>query len=223
MKMAHLFRVRALLIVLVHFLATSATAQVDCTNADNLCTGDPCVIPSVEIVGPCTVDFGTRALVIAGTLRTPVFADIDFSAGSIRVDGRILASDTSEVHLSASSVFVLKGEYRGTAATDLLVDAGGDVELDGRLTLSSPPLGSGTMTVDAGGLLTVSKQIKSDGFLFLKGAQGVHVKAPIRARMTFTDLIASGGGITIDAPIGFRPCQAKRTRAPSWSKAPVTS
>ena len=47
--------------------------QVDCTNPDDLCTGDPCVIPAVEVVSPCVADFGARTVVVGGRLRVRDF------------------------------------------------------------------------------------------------------------------------------------------------------
>ena len=40
--------VAALILGVVVLVAAPVEAQVDCSNPDNLCTGDPCVIPSVE-------------------------------------------------------------------------------------------------------------------------------------------------------------------------------
>jgi len=46
-------------LVTVLLLAAPGRAQVDCSDPDNLCTGDPCVIPALELPSDCTVDFGT--------------------------------------------------------------------------------------------------------------------------------------------------------------------
>jgi hypothetical protein len=66
-------------------LAATAHAQVDCSNPDNLCTGDPCVIPPIEVQVPCVVDFGTRTVEIPDMLRVPAAPepnnDVSFSAG----------------------------------------------------------------------------------------------------------------------------------------------
>lgn len=45
-------------------LAGAAHAQpIDCSDPDNLCTGDPCVISGpIAVQSPCVADFGTRAL-----------------------------------------------------------------------------------------------------------------------------------------------------------------
>src|SRR6185436_8010471 len=72
--------------------ALPAHAQVSCADPDNLCTGDPCVIPSIEVVPDCTVDFRPRQLVIAGTLQVPAASSLSLTAATIRVEGRLLQS-----------------------------------------------------------------------------------------------------------------------------------
>ena len=67
-------------------LVAPGGAQVDCSNPDNLCTGDPCVIPKIEPANPCVADFGARAVVILGgtiqaTATGNVTTDGGFSVG----------------------------------------------------------------------------------------------------------------------------------------------
>jgi hypothetical protein len=69
--------------------ASAGHAQVSCADADDLCTGDPCVIPSIEVADPCVVDFGARTVIVAGTLRPPPDGTMSLTAGAIEVQGRI--------------------------------------------------------------------------------------------------------------------------------------
>src|SRR2546422_10076223 len=66
--------------------AASAHAQVSCSNPDNLCTGDPCVIGDVAVERQCTVDFRPRTVQVRGRLRLPDLGELDLKAGTFQVD-----------------------------------------------------------------------------------------------------------------------------------------
>jgi len=68
-------------------VSPAAYAQVDCSNPDNLCTGDPCVIPTIEVADPCVVDFEARSVVIDGRLEVPSDGMLSMSAGTIDTTG----------------------------------------------------------------------------------------------------------------------------------------
>ena len=89
---------RAIVTLLACVLAVArvAAAPVDCSDPNNLCTGDPCVIPSLEVVPSCTVDFRPRQLVIAGTLRVPADGSLSLTAATIVLQGRLLHSDPQQ-------------------------------------------------------------------------------------------------------------------------------
>src|SRR5262245_37975338 len=68
---------------LVAVAAATASPTVDCSDPANLCTGDPCEIPAVEVLSPCVVDFGAVDLVIRGRIDVPNGGVLSFTAGSI--------------------------------------------------------------------------------------------------------------------------------------------
>ena len=141
---------RALALSLVLALSGVAGAQVDCSNPDNLCTGDPCVIPVIEPANPCTVEFGSRELVIEG-LRN--IESVDFRAQKITVAGPVRGRPAmgGSLTLTADGELTLDGpiEFAGESivaldAIDELittapirVSGGDDTPLESSLTLSS--------------------------------------------------------------------------------------
>src|SRR4029453_12723457 len=113
--------------------ALPAHAQVSCADPDNLCPGDPCVIPSIEVVPDCTVDFRPRQLVIAGTLQVPADALLSLTAAKIRAGGPLPPSAPfSPAHA------ILAGD--------------GDIDVQGGILMH----GSGDLTLDAGGSIDVA-------------------------------------------------------------------
>ena len=90
----------ALLTVLL--TAAPGRAQVDCSNPDNLCTGDPCVIGAIELPASCVVDFGTRTVIISRRLRLPPDGVLSFSAGAFTVSGSIVNQHTATSSASVS-------------------------------------------------------------------------------------------------------------------------
>src|SRR5688572_27861289 len=118
--------------------AQVAHAQVDCTNPDNLCTGDPCVIGgTVAVAASCVADFRPRTLVIAGTVTVPAGGTLTLTAASVQVTG-VLQSKSTSATVGGNPTLV---------ATD-------DIDVTGRiLTSGAQP---GTTTLDAGGNVSVS-------------------------------------------------------------------
>lgn len=194
-----------------------ASGQIDCGNPDNLCTGDPCIIQSLEILtGTCMADFGSRTLVIAGTLTVGEFVAGDFSAGDIQINGSVSVREASTVQLTAMGDVVLAGRVRLSpgqiGGPDVYIDATGNVELNGTIIASSSREVGANLDIDSGSVVTVSKRIRADGGIVgLRGTQGIAVEAPIRAAATadgfggMVSLISSAGGIAINAPISLPP------------------
>src|SRR5262249_26082168 len=129
------------IVCLVLVAPRPSAGQVDCSDPDDLCTGDPCVIGSVTVASPCVVDFGPRAVVIAGPLRAPGAGMLSLSGGTITVRGRIATSqaagaavDGADVSLSASGDLFVNGTIRTSGGNvddsgDISLTAGGDIEL----------------------------------------------------------------------------------------------
>jgi hypothetical protein len=160
------------------------------------------------VADPCTADFGSRTLVIAGTLSLPDSGDVDFSAGTIQVPGQIVSPRYPTVQLTATDDVVITGStpLRGRAGV-LQIDAGGDVDLGGRYQINAGEDESGGIGVEAGGIVSFSGSVRSsNGGMTLSGAQGVNVAGRISAPALLVggssiNLTSSGGGITIDARI----------------------
>src|SRR5262245_60062857 len=94
-------------------LSDAARAQVDCSNPDNLCIGDPCVVPSLEVMSPCVADFGARGLVVGGVLKAPGQGIVDLTAATIQVNAPIifrrLPGPPSRLTLTASGAITVSG------------------------------------------------------------------------------------------------------------------
>jgi hypothetical protein len=144
-------------------------AQVDCSNPNNLCTGDPCTIPAVTVQSPCVADFSPRTLIIGGTLNVPNGGSVSFTAGAIEVRGHIkgkhispTAGDGADVSLIASGNIEVrkKIDVTGKLSTgQIVLDAGGNILLRAALTSDAggsgvPSTGGGQVTVTADGSLT---------------------------------------------------------------------
>lgn len=165
-------------------LAATAPAQVDCSDPDDLCTGDPCRIGEVEVLSPCVVDFGARDVVLTRTLKVPSGGVLSFTAANIEVSGKLLArhigtgaAEGGDVSLAAAdSIQVLKRiDASGrTAPGAIELTAGGDVILRAPIHASakgkSPTASGGTVTVTTQGALTSTRRgrIKVKG----KGSPG---------------------------------------------------
>jgi hypothetical protein len=124
---------------------TAAHAQEDCDTPDDLCTGDPCVVGFVEVGDSCVLDFGTRALVIEGTLRFANSGELSLTAGTIQLTGRIQN---------------IPGSVAGLGPRVTLA-ASGDIDLDGPIRLASVrgAVEPGELTIQAGGSLTARSSV----------------------------------------------------------------
>ena len=208
-------------------LVAAAHAQVDCSDPNNLCTGDPCIIDdSIEVQSPCVVDFSPRALVIDQPVRVPNGGTLQFTAGSIAVNHKILGRHTragdgngASVSLIASgSITVGPGFGQiDVSARDtngaISLTAGGNVDLQRKLNARVRGIGAtasgGAITVDANGSVSTSRRARIDargktlgaaptagGSIALSGDGGV----TLRARVTTAG--SGGGTVTIDSSSG---------------------
>lgn len=202
-------------------LPSVALGQVSCANPDDLCTGDPCTITAnIDVISPCTVDFGARALVIAAVLRVPDGGTMSLTAASIvqqgPIDGRHVgngAGSGADVTLIATAGDVeLRGEIdvAGTVATGSInVQASGDILVEDGLI--AKPAGSnvtaigGNVALDAGGtiftdqtaLIDVQAANASGGVVFIDGDGGVTIEGRIHAEGN------PGGTVTLGSSAGF--------------------
>ena len=239
---AYLGVASALVVLATSLAAAPATAQVDCSVPDNLCTGDPCVIFRIEVASPCVVDFGTRFLVVAGQITVPDGGTLSLSAGRIAVlHGSIRSKSTSAgasvslsaggkveiagrirlvggegntVHVTAggdlaaggsgilvsgyrgsvvlsasnilnvSSGIVVRGGTDSVLSPTIVLSAGTNVIINGRLQATHPRIGTGgTVSADAGWLVVNGRRIGAkNGRVVLRGTAGVHVENPIDVR-----------------------------------------
>lgn len=192
-------------------VAATAAAQVDCSNPDNLCTGDPCVVPTVTVASPCNADFGSRALILDGAFRVsipePIFGSVSLSAGSIEVRGRVATRGrgSATVTLTAPGDIDVNGVIR---VQTLTVDAGGDVHV--RRPIRSTRVGQ--VAIDAGGGIVVEAPVNAvDGRAITLTAGGdIDIQRTVRAtsNSSHSVTVIAGGSVTVAAPIVARglPC-----------------
>jgi hypothetical protein len=179
--------------------ALPAHAQVSCADPDNLCTGDPCVIPSIEVVPDCTVDFRPRQLVIAGTLQVPADSLLSLTAATIRVEGRLFHSDsfsTAHAFLAAEGDIDVQGGILMHGSGDLTLDAGGSIDVAAAVTGSAGP-GTRFVTLEADGAITIGRTLRNEGPIAVRGATGVTVSKPIIALLGYSIEVSSSGGTVL--------------------------
>jgi hypothetical protein len=203
----------AVFALIVSFAVAPARAQVDCSDPDNLCTGDPCTIDEVGVLSPCVVDFGARDLVLSRTIKVPNDGVLSFTAENIEVNGKVVARHTAaaagdggDVSLIASNSIQLfkRIDVSGRATPgSVLLAAGGDVLLGAPIIASarggSATAPGGTVTVVAQGSLTSSHRARikvkgkdTPGGSVSLGAASVALDSGIDAR-------GSVGGIALVA------------------------
>jgi hypothetical protein len=212
--------------IIASLLAISATvaapgyAQVDCSNPDNLCTGDPCIIPSLAVTSPCVVDFGARTVVVDGALRVPRVQNglLDLTAARIEVPGTIRPVGTGlfmpAYSLTAIQDVIVSGRISGTqqafAGSAVTVIAGGNIELGGSIRAEK-------LVAEAGGVLTVTGRLRHASH-DLRGAAAVVLASGSinnRGGTNFggdLDISSSGGDVTIGAPIVANHLTGSRTQ-----------
>jgi hypothetical protein len=130
-----------------------AFGQVACTGPDALCTGDPCVIGSVDVADPCVVDFGARTVVVAGTIRLPTNGTLSLTAAAIEVPGSIrnLANPQNVGGAGPRVELLATGD----------VEVTGSLRLNGRVLRSLGPPVPGSLTIDAGGALRLGGNLRT--------------------------------------------------------------
>lgn len=163
----------AALALLAFVSASPARGQVSCSNPDNLCTGNPCVIGKIEVVSPCIVNFGNRTVVIGGVLKVPNAGRLDFQARTIRVEHPIAGRHTSETS-GAGAIIELN------ATGDLIVDRRIDASARSR---------AGIIVLTAGGNIELNAPVRAK-------AKGRNSTAPGGTVMAFAmgSLMSLGGG-----------------------------
>jgi hypothetical protein len=188
-------------------------AQVDCSDPNNLCTGDPCIIGPVDVQSPCVVNFGPRTVVVDGKMVLLNAAVLDFTANVIEINEQISGRnpDGSQITLTATSGDItvdkaIDGSGRVTPGT-ITLDASGNVNIDARLT-SRPRGGSapgGAITVHADNVLTITSHGRVEtkgsrhtqgGSVQLSGDAGVSVAGGVDASG------GPGGSIQITSSAG---------------------
>lgn len=209
-------------LLLLLFATSPARALVSCANPDELCTGDPCVVHSIRVESPCSVDFGDRALEIAGGFTVPPGGTLQLTAKSIVVRGRIRGRNAggtgATIGLLATGGDVETQAWidvsGGTAAGVITIAAAGNITVGNRMAARpigsvSPPAG-GSIVLDAGGTLTILRKGTIDvhgarrtsgGAADLRGAAGVTVGGVVDARGGAGGTVAlasSGGVVTLD-------------------------
>jgi hypothetical protein len=175
----------AWLLPLLLLSAIPVGAQVDCSNPDNLCTGDPCIITASAVSSPCTVDFGSRAVVIANRLQV---GSLNLTARTIAVQANIFNEIT--VRLFADETIDLDGAIVGAAH----LEAGGDINVR-RAIKGGTANGIG---LEAGNDINVTAPIKSGNILRLTAANDIEVSGPVRADEI---LFEAGGRLVLNRSV----------------------
>jgi hypothetical protein len=181
-------RPRFLVALLVLLAAAPAGGQVACSGPDALCTGDPCVVPSLTVADPCAVDFGTRTVVVAGTLRLPANGTLELRAGTLVVRGIVRNDPDSRA--------------AGGTGPQVSLDAVGDLELSGGIRLNGRRLGGtavpGMLVVRAGGRLLVDGAIRTStgptALMLAAGGDAVLAGAVVGTPGTASTLAVDAGG-----------------------------
>jgi hypothetical protein len=177
---------RTLAFVLALALAAPAGAQIDCSDPDNLCTGDPCVIPEIQPADPCTADFGERALVLEG-LRDVGTVDFTAAAG-ITVAGPIRGRPGmgGQLLLGSSGPIVVDGpiEFEDESSVEIRATLD-DVDLNAPIRLvggDDTPLDSALIIT--GFRVTVNAPIKNLGGTdaIVMGASTISIQSRITSR-----------------------------------------
>jgi len=150
-------------------LGAAAGAQVDCSDPDNLCTGDPCVIPVIEPASPCVVAFPGE-LIIEGLRNVE---NVDFSALKITVAGSV------------------KGR-RGTGG-QLALRSSGDLDLNGPIQFD----GESSITLDAIDRITQTAPIRMSGGddTPVDSILSIHAQSPISLQ---APIVNTGGADAVE-------------------------
>jgi len=206
--MTRIARMSVIVALAIMMGAALARAQVDCSDPDNLCTGDPCVIPSLSVASPCVVDFASREVIVNGRLAVAVASGgvLSITAQTVRTRGAIQSGNPKlgggTIALTAAGdLFVEKGSIK---ASNVTLSAGNDILIAGSLRNIIP---IGGVTAEAGGHLTVKRAIKAKASLYflvqggsirLHGGSGVVVERTLDASGGYgaeIDVQSASGGV----------------------------
>jgi hypothetical protein len=225
--------IRRILLAALLLAASTARAQVDCDTPDDLCVGDPCVVGTVAVDETCVLDFGARTLVVAGRLAMPNGGELALAAGSIRIEGTVEnlrpvgpPSTGPRMSFTADGDIAFDGRIRlsdargAELAGEVVLDAGGSLEVDGSLKASTAPTtvlyraGGGDLSFtgrvyqsgDGGSLtLSASGELGLDGSLsqieHVAVAAGSHVDVRGRMSPPLTLTVDAGGVLTFATTI----------------------
>lgn len=162
------------------------------TVADDLCTGDPCVIAGDHVLPasltPVIVDFGNRLVVLAGTLDIGE-NEVLLSARAFEIDGDItgLASDpdtgAGRLELVADNIALQPGStfsLQGTAEAD-----------GGSLDIFAFDSVTGTLSADAGGGL--------GGIVAVTAVNAIELAATVRVGDLGSARFEAGCSLTLRA------------------------
>ncbi len=212
-------RSTAMLLAVSALQVASASADVSCADPDNLCTGNPCTMTNIDVQSPCTVDFGSRTLIIAGILRVPDGGTLSLTADTIIQQGPIDGRHVGNGVGNGASITLIadvgdlesRGEIdvAGTASTGSI-----DLQAAGNLlvkdNLVAKPAGSnitatgGTVTVAAAGTVTSDQTAVIDvqggdgsgGSVSVAGDLGVTIQGRVHAEGN------PGGTIVVGSSVG---------------------
>jgi len=212
---------RAVAVALVVFGgALPAVSQVDCSTPDDLCTGDPCVISSLDVLAPCVVDFGTRAVVVAGKIglpgngsALPFVSTLYFTAGSITVQGSIECppnEDIGDVVFSAAGMITIDGPINLSGCAGGFVDlmSGSDINVNSRITLNSRG-GTAAATLTANRDIHVRDRIRGLWGCYVVSADG-DVEIADTGAILGPALVRDGDGCNLSIDAGGRLTSAGR-------------
>jgi hypothetical protein len=207
----------ASLLLLTVAIAAAQGAPVSCSDPDALCTGDPCVVPRVEVEDPCVVDFGARDVVLEGLKQVRRVA---LTAKSFRVAGAIGGSDQDQGSPVTLSLVASDGIAVDAPIQIVLFDspflvelsAGADIAVDAPISLTKTFVqadpGDGLL-LDAGGDLAVRAplttkfagraiELRSGGKTEVSGLIGARANADSGVQPVWID---AGGDVVLDASV----------------------
>lgn len=200
--------------VLVAATTAPVEAQVDCSTLDSLCTSGSCVIPRLRPADPCIVDFGARDVVLEGLYD---IGTVQLTAKSFVIEGTIGGRQNlgsgPDLELNATDGISVGGAIRLTTFNVLprmRIVAGGTIEVDGPLTLTSSLPQSGvdeTVLLDAGSDLNVRSTIRTAnvaGTLPVTLRAGGRIDLQASLRPSDHLLLEAGTDLVIGGPIVLR-------------------